>query len=72
MLLPPPPSEVHGSTTLQGTAWGTQMSLLELTVEEIKMPSEMEVAPHYRLLTLVTLLTWFDTVGMVDTVETAE
>ena len=35
------------------------MSLLELTVEEIKIPSEMEVAPHYRLLSLmVTLLTW--------------
>ena len=50
VLLPPPPPEVHGSTTLPGTAWGTQMSLLELTVEEIKIPSEMEVAPTYRLL----------------------
>ena len=49
------------------------MSLLELTVEEIKMPSEMEVAPHYKLLSLmVTLFTWFDTVDLVDTVETAE
>jgi len=73
VFLPPPPSEVHGSTTPPGRAWGTQMSLLELTVEEIKMPSEMEVAPHYRLLSLmVTLFTWFDTVDLVDTVETAE
>ena len=35
------------------------MSLLELTNEQIKIPSEMEVAPHYRLLSLmVTLFTW--------------
>ena len=48
------------------------MSLLELAVEEIKIPSEMEVAPHYRLRSLVTLLTWFDTVDMVDSVETVD
>merc|ERR1711899_664976 len=42
-----------------GQSMGTQMSLLELTVEEIKIPSEMEIAPHYRLLSLMgTLLTW--------------
>ena len=34
------------------------MSLLELAVEEIKIPSEMEVAPHYTLRSLVTLFTW--------------
>ena len=26
---------------------------------EFKMPSETEVAPRYKLLTLLTLLTWF-------------
>ena len=48
------------------------MSLLQLTVEEIKIPSEMRVGPHYRLRSLVTLLTWFDTVDMVDSVETVD
>ena len=35
-----------------------------------KIPSEMEVAPHYKLFTLLTLLTWFtlDTVYTIETV----
>ena len=47
--------------------------LLQKGTFEQKVPSEMEVAPHYKLLSLmVTPFTWFDTVDLVDTVETAE